>query len=192
MSKIIRLFNWYKYYLNSISLTWGIMAMIIGILFILILRWMYYKEKIERKSIIPLWLSAEYYFLTLASTVFSRVKADIYRYNLNPFDMFDKLFNGNIDNRYEVYLNILLLLPIGFLLSTVCEKLKIVLIGFTMSSTIEVLQLISLKGTFEIGDILMNTLGIFLGIEIYKLAIRIINSPSWAKVKKTVFKVFKK
>lgn len=184
MSKLIRLFNWYKFYLNSISLKWNITAAIIGILFIVVLCWMYYREKIERKSIIPLWLSVEYYFVALASTVFSRVKADVYRYNLNPFDIFDKLFHGNIDVRYEVYLNVLLLLPIGFLLSAVCRKHKIVLIGFTMSSVIEVLQLISMRGTFEIGDILMNTLGIFLGIEIYKLAIRIKKCPLWTKVKK--------
>lgn len=191
MSKLIRLFYWYLFYLNSISWEWGITVIITGIIFFAVLYRLRRKEKIQRKFITPLWFGVEYYFIVLSSTVFSRAKADAYRYDLNPFDIFVKLFNGNIDNRYEIYLNILLLLPIGFLLSSVCQKNKIALIGFTMSLVIEFLQLISMRGTFEVSDILLNTLGIFLGIKLYKLAVHIMQSPLWLRANKIVAQFYK-
>lgn len=187
MSKIIRLINWYIFYLDSISLMWGIATIVLGVLLIGIMYWMYHKRKIEPKSAFALWFTIEYCFMILASTVFSRVRADAYRYNLNPLEVIYKLFDGNIDDRYEVYLNILLLLPIGFLLSRICKKYKIILIGIFMSLTIEFLQLLLMCGTFETGDIILNIFGVFLGIALYKRAIPFIKNTLWKKIKNRYF-----
>jgi glycopeptide antibiotics resistance protein len=133
--------------------------------------WLIYtNKKVEKKILISIWLMTGYYLTVLVSTVFSRTSLDFYNYDINIFNFVNKLIYGNIDNRYEVYLNILLLLPVGFLLAVIFNKKidRIIVTGFSMSLIIELLQLILKKGTFEISDLLMNTFGVILGVGIYQ------------------------
>lgn len=70
------------------------------------------------------------------------------------------LFRNNI-------LNILLFMPLGFLLPVYTDKLKkiykVVPIGFLISLVIETIQYITKMGIFEIDDIFNNTVGVLLG-----------------------------
>lgn len=156
-----RFFKWFIYYLEKISTQWYILILAIGIVSGYIFIKKYNNEK--NRKYIYIWLSLEYYVLILVSTVFSRVKTDVYQMDLNPFVFLNKLIRGNIDNRYEVYLNILLLMPIGVLIGRVTKRHKVTTLGMILSFAIEILQYVLQKGTFETSDILMNTLGVLCG-----------------------------
>ena len=66
----------------------------------------------------------------------------------------------------ENYLNILLFVPIGFLVGLVARKYRLicaVLVGLYVSETIECAQLIWHKGTFDVNDLMNNTIGAMVG-----------------------------
>ncbi len=87
--------------------------------------------------------------------------------NGNPFVSF-----SNYPIQY--YLNILLLVPFGFLLPLLWTKyrsvVRVTLCGFLLSLFIEMSQLFSYRAT-DIDDLIMNTLGAFLGYLIFKIFI---------------------
>lgn len=62
--------------------------------------------------------------------------------------------------------NIILFVPIGVLVGLISSKGKLLLstfVGLFLSETIECSQLIWQRGTFDVNDLLNNTLGAFLG-----------------------------
>ena len=66
----------------------------------------------------------------------------------------------------EIYLNILLFVPIGCLVGLVARKyrlVKAVLVGLFVSETIECSQLIWQRGTFDVNDLMNNTIGAMIG-----------------------------
>ena len=80
--------------------------------------------------------------------------------------------------------NTVLLLPMGIFLPLIWSKFrragKVTLFAFLFSLTIEVLQLLScylgnMGRAFDIDDILLNTLGAFIGITLYTLYTNKIN-----------------
>ena len=73
---------------------------------------------------------------------------------------------------YLVIGNIVWFVPFGFLLPMIWQKLKVyytIPLGFCLSLTIELGQLISGKGMFEIDDLVLNTLGASAGYLAYKI-----------------------
>lgn len=69
-------------------------------------------------------------------------------------------------------LNIIMFMPLGFLLPLIWENFrnagKVVLMGFLMSLTIEICQLFNIRTT-DIDDLMMNTLGALAGYCCWKL-----------------------
>ena len=66
----------------------------------------------------------------------------------------------------ENYLNILLFVPIGFLVGLIANKYRLmyaVLVGLFVSETIECSQLIWQRGTFDVNDLMNNTIGAMVG-----------------------------
>ena len=80
-------------------------------------------------------------------------------------------------NNALVVENVLLFVPYGFLLPWVFEKVrgffKTGFWGLLTSVCVEVLQLVSGRGYFQIDDILTNTLGTLIGFLIFALGRRI-------------------
>lgn len=76
----------------------------------------------------------------------------------------------------EILLNILLYVPLGYLLPFVWPKLEkkrlVVPIGFLCSCATELTQLLFRLGWCELDDIVGNTLGCFLGCLLYKLLMK--------------------
>ena len=69
---------------------------------------------------------------------------------------------GNSEN----YLNILLFVPIGCLVGLVARKYRLIhafLVGLFVSETIECAQLIWQRGTFDVNDLMNNTIGALIG-----------------------------
>lgn len=68
---------------------------------------------------------------------------------------------------WDIFLNILLLIPLGFLLGN--KSWKAILYGFLLSAFIEFLQYIAVLGYCEADDVLNNTIGTAIGLGLYHL-----------------------
>ena len=74
-----------------------------------------------------------------------------------------------------IFLNILLYVPMGYLLPMVWPKLGsvlVILIGFLSSLLTESIQLVFHLGLFEVDDLFNNTLGTIFGVLLYLLLMR--------------------
>lgn len=86
----------------------------------------------------------------------------------------------------NLILNIMLFIPLGFLLPMCSEKLKkmyiIVPIGLLATLTIEFTQHFNGYGIFEIDDAFNNTMGTLLGYCIFMIFYRLKNKENWKKI----------
>ncbi len=93
------------------------------------------------------------------------------RFNLIPFYYDDEV--GRIHLR-EVLLNVLIFAPFGLYLRMLGANVKkSILIGAAFSLTLELCQLILAIGSFDITDLITNTIGTALGIGAYALILLI-------------------
>ena len=63
--------------------------------------------------------------------------------------------------------NVVGFMPYGFILPVITRRRRsgflIILSGFCISLTVEVIQLVTKVGSFDVDDIILNTLGVALG-----------------------------
>lgn len=117
------------------------------------------------------------YILTLlVITLIGRKKRDDGLIFLIPFsDFYFIIKNGypwNYDNRIVLNLvNAALFIPIGFLAREVMhgKKLVPIIFGIVLSVVVEVIQLITALGVFDVNDIIWNILGTLIGCGIYAI-----------------------
>lgn len=110
------------------------------------------------------------------------VKNGVHKTNLIPFKVLVETYNEffvhkNIDYFIINFLgNIIMFLPIGFFTSLLWElsNKKIIAIGFCSSLFIESCQLFLTRGT-DIDDVILNTLGTYFGLLIYKFLYKKLN-----------------
>ncbi|MBQ8554807.1 MAG: VanZ family protein [Clostridia bacterium] len=103
-----------------------------------------------------------------------------YRASLAFPDGLMSLLNGSVEVTMpslleEIILNILLYIPMGYLLPFTFKRLKawhVVLIALLCSVVTEVSQLVFRIGWFEYDDMLNNTMGCVLGLILYGLLMR--------------------
>lgn len=127
-------------------------------------------KKQGRRHIPAVCFTLFYLCLVYTSTVLSRDVDSGRGWALKPFWSYAQWIQGDEVFLTYIVLNILMLLPIGVSLSFVWQDWKkIVLLGFCFSCLIEVSQLLTGRGLFEIDDILHNTLGVMLGILLFRL-----------------------
>ena len=126
-------------------------------------------NKIQRNSII---LLSSYTVALLYFTVFGRYSQSYYRYEINVFASYRKLFE-NFDTYVfqQIILNLLMLIPIGFLLCVIIKSkfkyLWAMVMSLLLTTVVEVLQFVSRCGTFEVDDLINNMIGAVIGIAIY-------------------------
>lgn len=109
-------------------------------------------------------LTVLYVIVILYITVFSRTPGS------------ERIFKGLFwEYRYgmwnNILLNMLLFLPLGFLLG----NKKGIVVGFFISLGIEVTQYIELLGFCKIDDVLNNTIGTMLGVSFRRVLQKIMN-----------------
>lgn len=106
---------------------------------------------------------------------------------LKDFGQIGKAYDGNIMFMIEIIIknvggNILLFLPLGFLLPILSKKYKhfkyTLLLGFLVSLSIESVQFLELlAGAFErtvdIDDVICNVIGVCIGYFIFKIMFRL-------------------
>lgn len=102
-----------------------------------------------------------------------------YRYNLVPLREIRRFFVFRKKlGLQSVFLNlggnVLGFVPFGFFCPIMSDRLKngflVVFLGFAFSFTVEVIQLLTRLGRFDVDDILLNTIGTLTGYLIYCLA----------------------
>ncbi len=111
----------------------------------------------------------------------------VYMYNLEPFSTIKQFFNFTQVNTSVWVINLLgnigVFIPFGILIpmaykSSYLRGLELFLLGLTF---LEVAQLITKRGTFDIDDFILNSLGFTLGYLIYRVLGR------WAKSREKDF-----
>ena len=118
-----------------------------------------------------------YVFLVLCTTIFYREETFEKRYYLQPLWSYNVLYNKLLA---QIIMNVMLFIPIGFFVGGALKKKHIwnaVGIGFALSFFIELTQLITTRGVFNVDDIIHNTLGCVIGfwgfVACYKMVKRI-------------------
>lgn len=95
-----------------------------------------------------------------------------YRYNLIPFVEIRRFWVyrkqlGFLAVFTNLFGNVAGFLPFGFMLPVITGKMRsgflITLAGFGLSLTVEVIQLITKVGCFDVDDLILNTAGAALG-----------------------------
>ena len=129
--------------------------------------------KIKLLSCITIPLFALYLSFVTTTTIVSRVPSDDVQYNFMLFWSYQAIASGESYLIAQVFWNVVLFIPIGILLMLIltCKhKVKIsVVVGLLLSASIELVQLVSHRGLFEFDDIVHNTLGVVIGIALYKI-----------------------
>ena len=130
------------------------------------------------------------YLIVLFNRVFFYAYSSYYRtptsvnYNLIPFKTvfnFIKSYNSlNFDIWFfNLFGNVIAFMPFGFLLPSTFRKESktkyVVLSGFLLSLLIETLQIITRLGSFDIDDLILNSLGVYIGWLCYRVILRILN-----------------
>ncbi len=103
-----------------------------------------------------------YAFLVFAMTVLTRQQNPGMQYELHLFWS----YHTWASLKYEIIANVIVFIPIG-LLAGVRFRWKGILIGFGLSVMIEIIQLVSHRGLFELDDILHNTIGAAIGVVLF-------------------------
>ena len=100
-----------------------------------------------------------------------------FRYNLIPFKEIRRFIRYRHVVGFHVFFinvfgNIIAFMPMGFFLPAVTGKklsgIQIFLLSFFVSLLVETVQLLTKLGCFDVDDLILNTLGGFLGYLIYR------------------------
>ena len=117
------------------------------------------------------------YFLFF-SEEYGRVTAEerVYRYNLVPFVEIRRFWIyreqlGTFAVFSNIFGNVIGFLPFGFILPVIFRRMNsgflICVSGFILSLTVEVIQLVTKVGCFDVDDMILNTLGATLGYVLF-------------------------
>ena len=104
-----------------------------------------------------------YMSFIFCATVLFRDKAEEMHYSLQPLLTYASLYNRRIA---EVVLNVLMFIPIGFFSGIVINNANIVKgigLGCLLSLSIEIFQLLTMRGVCNIDDVIHNTIGCAIG-----------------------------
>ena len=85
------------------------------------------------------------------------------------------LLQKNESILYDVISNIILFVPYGFLLGIMVRPRDSLILVISTTIVIEIVQLITNRGLFEIGDVLFNVLGGLVGICCYISIEKLVN-----------------
>lgn len=84
----------------------------------------------------------------------------------------DSLEHPTTHNLINLFGNVAIFIPFGFLAGTMLKQLSFVvvmLLSFSFSLLLECAQIVFSMGTFDVDDLLLNTSGAFIGYLLWKL-----------------------
>ena len=116
-------------------------------------------------------------YLLFYSAGFDRVEHEQYRYNFIMFQEIMRYYNfGMRTGRWMLFVlnvigNIVVFMPIGMFLPSLFSRCKNVvlttILSFEISLCVEVVQLLTKVGSFDVDDLLLNTIGGICGYMVY-------------------------
>ena len=143
---------------------------------------MSYKTKQRTKLLLEvcfiLYLIILFYFLFFCDRYGRTEFRDNYHYNLVPFQEIKRFIKYREILGIESFLvnivgNVLAFSPFGFLLPILTSKKRgifyVTLVSFEFSLFIELMQLITKVGSYDVDDLIMNTIGGMLGYILYRI-----------------------
>ncbi|MCI6675458.1 MAG: VanZ family protein [Clostridiales bacterium] len=123
-----------------------------------------------------IYLAVIIYFLLFAKLMGREQIGRTYSYNLEPFKEIKRFLN-NIETLgirsviLNIGGNIVGFMPLGFLVPMAFPKMRgtvlMILTSFTATLLIETCQLVSCTGSFDVDDLLLNTIGGIMGYGFY-------------------------
>ena len=124
-----------------------------------------------------IYLAGLCYFLFFAENYGRIFGQENYRYNLIPFKEIERFWiyrkELGIHSFFNLAGNILGFMPAGFFIPMLWEERKgfwfTACVTFEMSLLLEILQLIFRVGSFDVDDLILNTLGGILGYLLLKM-----------------------
>lgn len=129
-----------------------------------------------------IYLIAMFYFLFLAESMGRTISDRDYSYNLVLFKEIGRFITyrktlGVMAVMTNIFGNIICFIPFGCMLPLLSTKsrsaLRILLVSCELSLIIETMQLVFKVGSFDVDDLLLNTLGGLIGYIIYSLTRRL-------------------
>lgn len=123
------------------------------------------------------------YFLFFSEQL-GRTPSDTYHYNLKPFTEIKRYINysreiGSFNVILNLIGNIVCFMPFGFVMPILSNKqrniFKVTFLSFLCSVIIELIQLVSKLGSCDVDDVILNTMGGFLGYVIFCICICIMH-----------------
>lgn len=161
-----------------IAVYWGMLAvLVIGVIFI-----RYGKCVRSGWRQVSKLLLVEWGVLVLCATVVFRSTSAERGFRLIPFSSYwDYGPHGYLlEMIAEMVLNVVLFVPVGFLLGSGFQSMtwkKVLLTGCSMSVVIELIQLMFQRGFCEVDDVIHNTLGCLIGYGGYMMIKTLICHP---------------
>ena len=138
----------------------------------------------KKKHKLLMWVCFLAYLLLLGYVLFygswfGREDHAEYRYNLTLFQEIGRYYGVGVrSGSWNLFLwnvvgNILVFVPFGMFLPRLFRRCKnilfVTLLSLELSLIVEVIQLVSRVGSFDVDDLLLNTIGGMLGYLIYKM-----------------------
>lgn len=159
----------------------GIIGAVIVISLFLIGYFLIYKKLMKgtkklKLSKVGLWSIFFIYMIIVLGATLGERTSGYESINLHLFSSYKEAYNSfSLGEWRNIILNILMFVPIGFIMPLLlkkCESWDITyLVGFGITLFIEILQFISKRGIFEVDDIINNTLGCAIGYGIVMIFI---------------------
>lgn len=121
-------------------------------------------------------LLIEYFLILLSSTVVFRPYSLLLEHYFVPFWSYKAILNGEKELIIDNLLNVLVFLPIGFLLGIVLKTKqfwRVLIVGIGVSVMIETLQYTLNRGVAEFDDMMHNTLGCMMGYGLFLIVRKI-------------------
>lgn len=104
------------------------------------------------------------------------IRAGMESANFTPFktiSMYVRYYD-RLNSFENLFGNVLIFIPFGFLLPAVYPRFRsgvpVLFLGFLYSLCVELFQLVTGFGQFDVDDILLNFLGVAVGMVVYKVA----------------------
>lgn len=128
--------------------------------------------KIFSRSLFVIYLLVTLYLMLFSEEMGRTIDSENYRYNLIPFKEIHRFLKyserlGASAVLINILGNVLCFIPLGFFLPILTRRLRsfllVTILALTFSFTIEIVQLLFKVGSFDVDDLLMNTLGGIIG-----------------------------
>ena len=142
------------------------------------------KNKLLIKIAFAVYLLFLAYVLFFAEAFGRQGETDGYRYNLTLFHEIARYIRIGKNGGWEQFMvniigNILAFVPFGFFAPLTIQRCRHVILtamlSFELSLLVEILQLITKVGSFDVDDLFLNTVGGIIGFGIYLLGKKIKN-----------------